>query len=445
MCDSIQIVAYIDRDLSSEDYGGCNFPSEPLDAGVSTSADFRFHIGISPLTGARFKITPLGMQHPINKGQLLSYGRIAGYLVEVNPPACTIGHNRQLVNGVPMAMRSVILLLKTWLAANGCTKAGLERIKPKNAVLVGVTLTYLYAFETAALARAALFDFRNHSEAVMNKGRKGSKTKPPAFSIPKDAVPIESENTFTSYVRQREWQIAAYIKQANQPNGLCLPLDDDGLEVEMQALTERTLRVEVTVHAKWLRDEQLHAIEAWIGRDEPYARVFALLRLTLKLDVELRKKRLKKTTIPSMALTAVEKKFMLYHRKGGTVYDHKDRCNYQEIAWQKFYSAMRTKVIELHKIDLDIPYDVQIQFISPELSELLVYPGEHQPVPHFAGYQYSRITMPVVCRKLTGFTDTLVGRGFGASKFPSLSGRIGYQGIAPKPGWKGGFANAPQC
>lgn len=99
MADSI-ITEVLFEELSDAEYALCQFPKQALNAPPSPSGDFRSTYAASSITGAGFKITPLGMPIPDKPDERFQHGRIAGYRVEVNVPACMNGHNRFLVNGV---------------------------------------------------------------------------------------------------------------------------------------------------------------------------------------------------------------------------------------------------------------------------------------------------------------------------------------------------------
>ena len=74
------------EELSDAEYARCQFPEQALNAPPSPSGDFRSVYAVSPITGAGFKITPLGMPIPGKPSERFQHGRIAGYRVEVNGP-----------------------------------------------------------------------------------------------------------------------------------------------------------------------------------------------------------------------------------------------------------------------------------------------------------------------------------------------------------------------
>ena len=270
MCDSISIRYEIDKDLTEEEYKRCQYPSRDRNNTDHSWIEFRsiFPTPTSPLTGAGFKITPFGMPIPGSRNKRTLHGRIGGYEVEVNIPACLIGHNRQLVNGVPQAANAALWLLYSWLAENGCMQEGLDKVRLKNARIFDLTTTALYLFSSEKEARAALYEYRTHTEALLNKKRKDGTEKKIARSYPDTPVGPVSDHTYTCYVRQREFELIAYVKELDQPNAFLLPIADPLMEAEMQNLTVRTLRVEVRVYGKWLEDKGLDQVAKWEGNEK---------------------------------------------------------------------------------------------------------------------------------------------------------------------------------
>ncbi len=445
MCDSISIIAWIDDDLTDEEYDQCQFPERDLDDTDQQSSDFRMQYPKSPLTGAGFKITPLGMLIPGTVDKRYFHGRIAGYLVEVNPPACVIGHNRMLVNGVPAAARVSVWLLLYWLARNGCTAAGLDKISFDNVDIVDLTLTFLYLFGSEREAREFLYEFRRHSETLLNKKQNvGDNSKKIAYSIPPDPVGPESEHHYTSYVRMRQFKLKAYVKGLNQLNAVMLPIADKVLETEMQEETIRTFRPEVQVHGKWLKDMRLNKISGWEGKTEPYELVFGLLRTTLELDKKVRAKRMKVTTVDVLPLCARDKKLLAYHLRGGVVREHEHFRNMDPKKASQYYSAVKIRVRDQEGIDFDVPY-VDTKVLSPKLSALLVRqeefkPDYFKPGDHFGGYVFSRVSEPVVLKKLDEIVADVLENG--PDSVPPLPRQTIYNG-PNKPNRNRGISDAP--
>ena len=467
MCDSISIIGWINRDLTDVQYKKCRYPDRDRSDTDQASADFRTHHPTSPLTGAGFTVTPLGMPIPGSDKRYL-YGRIAGFQVDVNVPACATGHNRLLGNSVPAAASVAYWLLKYWLALNGCTQEGLDQIKFEDAAdldddvetgsvdIVDVSLPFLFELESEEAAREFQAEYRTHTEAVLNKN--DGAPRQPAFSIPKERPEdLAAKYTYTSYVRQREYLFKAYVKEPNQPNATMLPIEDKRLETEVQAEAERIFRLEVQVHGKWLKDNKLSKVAQWrkpadTGTDpdadtdqdyvDPYEKVFGLVRDLLRLDDGLRLTRLKKTTVPSLPLSDGDKKYLLYHLNDQVVRKHPDFLAMNKEQRSKRYSALcrrlkKKKIL----IDFNIPYQVQVKQLSPHVADLLVYRGEYPPPEHLAGYMFSCTSFPVVIRKLKAIVANVLE--FGPESVPQVPKYTVYNGPDQPKKRGSGISDAP--
>jgi len=431
MSDSISFIAWIDPDLTDEQYEQLQFPARDFTDTDQVSADFRVQYPTSPLTGAGFTITPLGIEIPGLKGKRKKHGRIAGYLVEVNVPACTVGHNRLLVNGVYQAARVAYYLLIYWLARNGCATEGLHKINFDNADIVDLTTTALFLHDSEQAARAALYDFRKRSEILRNNKRTDDERgRPVAYSWPPEAVDPESEHNYTSYIQLREVFFSAYVKESNQPNATLLPLADDNLEAYVQDRTARTLRVENRVHGKWLKNKELNKPSAWKSNPEAYEKVFGLLRTTLRLDEKFRTKRLKKTSIAKLCQCEVDELLLAYHLEDGVVRDHKVFRDMPEPQRSKYYSAIRLRIFKKVRIDVDIPYAHWKQ-LSSHRCDFLTYPGQFdpdwgEPGDYLGGYVFSPVSAPVVIAKLQAIIDGVLE--YGPDFLPPVPDRTVYNG-----------------
>lgn len=396
MADSIVVTALISSDLDDTEFERCQFPDGTDGPDLTASADFKLIEAKSPITGAGFIIAPLGLPIPGKKNERFKYGRIAGYQISANIPACLAGHNRQLVNGVRPAACAAILLLKCWLSDNGCTAKGISHINTENACISSVTLTYLFEYDTQKQARAVLDEFRTHSETVLNTAKTSARGRVPAYSYPAKPDPHQALYTYTSYIRRREFKVTAYVKERDQPNAFLLPIRDETVESALQAHSEATLRVEVKLHAKWLEEHDLSAFNDWSNNPEAYQRVFELVRNALRLDEGIRSKRLKKNTVDSLPLSRREKGYLLAHLDGMCLREeHSDAREMDPRSWCKTYSAARRNIFSATCIDLDIPYASHTRHLVPALSERLRYPGEYTPPAKWAKHIFSRTSILV--------------------------------------------------
>lgn len=428
MCDSISLFAKLD-DMTDAEFEQGRYPSKDATNTDDSWTEFRpiFPPPISPLTGAGFKITPVGMCMP-DSDKRFEYGRIAGYLVEVNAPACAIGHNRQLVNGVPAAAGVANWLLKYWLAANGCSREAIDRVRLENAEVQSATLTFLFPFASEAEARSALNEFRLHCEGLLNEKISAWGAKKPAAYIWPPGDP-DANLSYTFYVRMREFKIIAYVKEDGVEKAFLLPLDDAALEAQVADESVRTLRIEVQVHGKWLKDNNLSEVAKWRGNKDAYADVFKLLRDTLRLDEiqlaleekgGLRIKGLKKTTVSKLSLSEKYKKYLLWHLNDRNVRDHPDfRAIGSGTALNSRISACKGRIYDKIGVDITIPWRAQSRQLSPRLATLLIYEGEFQTSPFDLdgkqyGYLFSRVSVPVVIPKLMAITEKVINDGPGS-------------------------------
>lgn len=388
-----------------------------------SSNDFRDQYPASPLTGAGYKITPLGMpqaghahdKHSVKNRRM--FGQIAGYVLEFNPPACIVGHNRLLVNGVPFAVRAGSLLLAHWLLSNGAAASALDAINKSEIVISSVTPTFLFRHATEADARLTLAALRSRSEALLNNRLK-EKMKKPAFSYPpKPDLRPTAPYTYTSYIRHREFLIDAYVKTTDNSRSFCTPIDDSAVEVFVQSEASRTLRIGTKLHAKWLRERGLDKAENWQVQvensewDDPYKEAFKLLRTVLKLDQDFRKAQLRSTSFKTLNLSKLDAEMLAWHVKGDDmVADHQHFSSMSQPQRSKAYSACRLRVLERVKIDFNIPYGVQKILLNPQLDQLLRYPGEYKPDERAEPYIYSRLSVPQKLEELNTLISALTER-----------------------------------
>ena len=445
MSDSISIISWIDHDLTDEEYERCQYPAKDRKDTNQVSANFRMQYPDSPLTGAGFKVTPLGMAIPGARNIRFEYGRIAGYRVEVNPPACAIGHNRLLANSIPAAASIGFWLLKFWLASNGCTQEGLDSIRFENVEIVDATNTFLFKFDSEGEARAFLAEYRAHTEAVMNyKGKEGNSNNP-AFSVPPEPdEDSETEYRPTAYVRHREYLIKAYVKQTNQPRATMLPLSSAVLEAKVKDESARIFRLEVQLHGKWLKDNNLSTVQQWREHDDPYAKSFSLMRDLLRLDDGLRLRRLKRTSVASLPLNDRDKMFVEYHLEGKKVRSHpvfgkhSDFCDMTDLERRKYYSALKRRVLKKIGLDFDIPYSVQIKQMSARVCDVLTSRCEYVLPTCLAGYVFSPTSFPVVIMKLKNHVLHVLK--YGPDSFVHLPKLTVYSGPVVSAG-KSGISN----
>ena len=394
MADSIKLFIPI-APMSIEEYRRCKFPFEAMQ-GFNRDKQhdpfFRWETVVSPLTGAKYKV----------KSVLAEDGlRLKGYLVKMNVPACVIGHNYLLVNGVPFACKLAYLLLRYSLLKQGATEDGMKALQFEKARLMSVTLTYLFMCSHLEVSHEARREFAHHSEALYNKN---GVTKRPAFSVgPADKA--------TSYIRTRPYVICAYVKDGYVDGAF---VDFESLKDEPAIRTEAEfyLRVEVEFSGSWLAMKGLDSIDNWVlgnGKRNPYEAGVELIRAGMRLDEGLRRRAPKEEFLRNMA--EPDQTVLRYHLNGGDVRKHPIILAKANIHAQNvYYSAVKNRLLKKVKVDVSIEWAKQSEQLSPRLAELIRYTGDYEPPIELAEKVYSRESAPARIAKMVALIEELLRR-----------------------------------
>lgn len=383
MADTITFIHRFDSELSYQEYEQCQFPFKVIHKvdhyGQILQDTFAWIDVTSELTGAKFKVRACSTNGSTRE-------RIAGYEVEINVPATLIGRNHVLVNGVPRAAEAALALLKYYAARNGCSQFGLSQFQLGNVCLKSVTGTFLFECKSAEEALCRLRELKNHADGVLNH----------AISLPsreKSGKPTcflaGADERFTLYIKQREFHIAAYIKQPNVPDAFAT-FPNAEIKKMLTELAQRIVRVEVTAHGKWLRDQGLDQPEAWRNNPAAYGQLFQLARKALRLDENLR------VRLPSQdqmdKLPDTLRTVLQFHLNGENARKHAEVMDgdVTQAAQNKRFSAFKRQVLEKLGIDLSIPWSIQRSQLSPHLKDWFVHPGEYEPSDELAAHVFSR-------------------------------------------------------
>ncbi|CAE6836997.1 hypothetical protein R20943_06918 [Paraburkholderia aspalathi] len=399
MCDSIQMFVSLESDISDDEYNECRFPWQPEDYDGKRGEFYDFEVK-SPLTGAGFLVKAVGIGG-------IRHGRIGGYWLSVNIPACTVGHNREFVNGVYWAAGIAWAFLRYFLASRGCTEKGLSYIPWENVRIGPLTLTFLKEFASKEVALSIINDVRQHAEAILNHGPHSLPGKKKAYVKPEAAE--WPDDVFTLYIRDREFGADLYVKQPRVEKAFLKKIDDPELESEVQGRSERTVRIEVTPHGAWLRENGLDHPDKWMNNPGDYEKVFNLIKKKLQLGRQWRTNRIRRSTVSNLALPDADKRCLSLHIAGKEPADYPVLREYQdENARSKRFSAIRSRIFDATGIDLCIPWKVQRSGIRPGLAEVFEYPGEFVPDEHLQEVVYSRQSAPAAYHRLEGLTAGLL-------------------------------------
>jgi hypothetical protein len=407
VCDSMQIFVSLNSDMSNDEYAECHFPWQPEDADGKRGEFYDFEVK-SPLTDAGFLVKAVGVGG-------IRHGRIGGYWLSVNIPACSVGHNRELVNGVYWAASIAWALLRYFLASRGCTEKELSCLPWTNVRIGPLTLTFLEECATATEASSLINDVRQHAEAILNRGPHSLPGKKKVYVKPEGAE--WPNDIFTLYIKDREFGTTLYVKQPGVEKAFLKKIDDPELEFEVQERSERTLRIEVTPHGAWLQANHLDQPDKWLNNPGAYEKVFDLIKGKLQLVKKWRVNRMRKSTVFNLALPEEDRRCLSLHIAGREFGDYPVLHVYEdENARSKRLSAIRSRVFDATGIDLRIPWKVQRNGIRPGLAEVLKYTGQFVPREHLQDVVYSRRTAPAAYYQLEALTAELLVRNAGADQ-----------------------------
>jgi hypothetical protein len=405
MVDTVKVVLRFDEQSDIERQQCC-FPyllgQKTDENGEIKSTFYEREPIVSPLTGAKCKVRAVSAPEA-------APGCVAGYELEVNVPACMIGRNHLLVNGVPRAAESAVELLRYYAVVRGCSPLGLQQITLGNVRLASVTPTFLFDFATPKEALEHLRELRDYAEGVLNHEQRSRTSKPKKGRS--CCYTVGPEGCFTLYIKLREFTIIAYIKQPNVPDAFeTFPSPE--VEQELVELALRTIRVEVELHGKWLKENDLDNPEAWRKNPSAYKKVFQLARDALRLDENLRVRAPSDAIIDK--LPADHQTVMRAHLAGENIRDHELVLNCDGTVEQvvdaqnKKFSAFKQLALKETGVDYSIPWEIQSTKLSPHLKNWFVDRGEFVPRDSLREHVFSRTSGKPAIAMLAGVTDMLL-------------------------------------
>jgi hypothetical protein len=405
MVDSVKVVLRFDEQSDIEQQQCC-FPylvgQKTNENGEVVARFYERETIVSPVTGAKCKVRALLAPEA-------APGCVAGYELEVNVPACMIGRNHLLVNGVPRAAESAVELLRYYAARRGCSPLGLQQFKLQNVGLASVTPTFLLKCDTPEQAVERMRELRDHADGLLNHEQRPQRYKDKKGNKP--CYTVGADNCFSLYIKLREFKILAYIKQPNVPDAFeTFPSAE--VEQELVELALRTIRVEVEVHGKWLKENGLDDPEAWRKNPSAYKKVFQLVRDALRLDEHLRVRAPSDATIAK--LPADHQTVLRAHLAGENIRDHELVLNcagtVEQVvdAQNKKFSAFKQQALKDTGVDYSIPWEIQSTKLSPHLKNWFKYDTEFVPSDSLREHVFSRTSGKPAIAMLAGVTNALL-------------------------------------
>ena len=349
----------------------------------------------SPLTGAQYQVKA------IQKRNTDDVFGIAGYLLEINVPACAVGNNFLLVNDMGFACQFALLLLQHWLLSNGCHADAVLAFSLKKAKLVGATPTFLVPFSTKEEALKGLNELHQHARTVNNLRLR----KKPLAKLPVCVVGDPLELTF--YIQHEHYNIRAYQKQKPIQKGFAkfTGLHKEQIQLALSKEASKYVRLEVDLSQKWLLKNQLDNPLNWTQRGlSAYELAFSVIKQALWASFKFRRRLPRLSDYPPEG--SVDRQLCEAYFAGLNVREHPLIC--QNKNPDKYFHDLNERIRQRLHIDYRIPWADCKQHLSHRLDQLLAAKVQFIPPADFAQSIFGPLTMPGVIAELQGCIDRLV-------------------------------------
>lgn len=339
----------------------------------------------SPLTGAGFKIEPIGFFNPAAEE--------VGYLVKINIPACTVGNNTQLDNSAVASMEISQLLVQYTLRQLGASAEAVSCLNMNTAELWSLTPTFFLDGKTHEGAVALLAEFARQTEAIHNIGSK----RPIAYGV-------GSTRSATRYIRLSDHRISAYVKE---PDGkkpfFSAPTKEVGAYLYADAAP--LLRVDVKLGRQWLRKKKLSRLVNWkrgCERD-PYEEAYKTILKALHATHPLRNRL--PSEVQLAKLSPDYRAVFQWYVDGNDPRMHPIFAALDSpVKAQMKYARYRSRIVDVAGFDMEIPFVSHTKDVSPRLIKLLLA-GSIQASEETQRLTFSRQTAKVAVDKLKRLLD----------------------------------------
>lgn len=351
MSDSQTSIFYMPE--PSKKHGAINFPAK---YGIIFKNKEVCHLNtmsdhIQGLTPANNKIT----------AKMNSDYEIYAYQLSVNHPAALIGNNVLMSNTVYQAALTHKYMLQIHLAESGeVDPEYVKTVSLKHCEFQEITLTYCLEFESDKQALGFQSKLKRYAGVVLKSPSN------PNEKISKKVGVSASGDTQSWYINKVEGRSGRfYVKDRNQPNKFASFVSPE-VEGDIYAIGKRVLRVEITLGAKYLAENELCKPSAWRGAKGKavYRQQFDWLRTLLKVNTDFRVNKPQQRHVDR--LPERDQLVLAWYLKGKPVSRFP---KFKSGEWKK--SPIKQRIQERLRIDIDIPWKTQCRIAIPGLSELL--------------------------------------------------------------------------
>lgn len=221
--------------------------------------------------------------------------------------------------------------------------------------------------------------------------------RPPSARQSNPAFSVGPGDGQTSYLKMREISISCYVKDRYAPSEAQFSSLDlrDAVYSEGETLT----RLEGESKGVLLKKLGLTTLESWRYGSASYERYSLAVRKRLKLDVPLRARRPKPEQIDE--LPEPDRSMVSMHLDHQNARLHPDVLAYAtELERQKFFSAVKLRVLGRLRINLNIPWKKQVAAASSGVYETFAIANRYSVPAHLAPYCFTAETTGLIKHQL---------------------------------------------
>lgn len=370
MCDSIEIVfgaAVSTNDLDLP----LSFVAKEDQYGRTTDRKVSWEKARSPLTGATNEI-----QAQVREFIDTSSGEckkcVIGYKVSVNVPASTIGNNVVVQNRVLSASKIAYALLQNWLLEKRCDVDAHQVFPFDSAMIASVTLTYSFRCDSND-------DASSNNDMLLHRGE----VIHPHQVNNSGAFAVGGTRNKTTYFKHRNHFISSYIKSGRTKKSFA-HFANVNVERNLYGVGQKLMRVEVRLTQAYLKSKGLNNPSAWQRSDDdenPNAMGHKIIRQYFRFDDDLRQRAPKANHLD--ALNDADKSILRWHLDGKDVRQHQNMCGRDN----KYFSAVRLRILDRLRIDIAIPWAVQ-RTLSSRLSTVLAADNLYRPTADVKAHSF---------------------------------------------------------
>lgn len=400
MADSISLYFPLTTYTTQQEVRAWNMPFKYGDHGTQEHV-FRTADGRQPRRGPRRYSewmtveSPTGAQYRVRaRLRAGTLDQIDGYEVDCNVPACVKGNNVIVQTSVSRSVELAHVLLQHFILPRTDHPAAADAIDLERAQILSPTLTDCHDLGTPDAADRALAGFGAAGQMVNDVHgvhRHGKEARAHYF-----AVGAEHK---THYRKHRSMDQAAYIKRPTPKSTYEFENQADAAMMERRAL--QVLRHESTLKPSFVEREGLHTLESWrrYGSETVYQRFARLAMVHLCLDEELRARKPKPEHLAG--LSEPDLGIVQMHVRGEDWHQHPEiLARVDKLARQQYESAIKQRVLERVKINLDVRWDNQVAAATSCIRDTLRARNLCQPTAEEELHSFTSATTMEILRRL---------------------------------------------